>query len=241
MSEQEKDEIEKLEKKNERNFIVSILILILLIIIIFLLVKNLGFIDHRPRIPTGNVDIFDIIFKNDCNNNCCNCNCNTNCPDCNEDEPGFKPEDNDNPLDTGIDVFDKETEYGNNTKLNIFSKTSYYVVDGKIAPGSENAYQFVIRNNNDFNIKYSLELTETNKFNINMKYRLKLNDKYIVGDENNWVSYEELDQYNLALASNTYDIYTLDWKWFEGSNDTEVGMNIDSEYRLDIKILASSY
>ena len=62
------------ENKNRKNFIVILLILIALIIIIFLLVRRIGFIDHKMLIPTGNVDIFDIIFQKDCD-----CTCNDNC------------------------------------------------------------------------------------------------------------------------------------------------------------------
>lgn len=243
------------ENKNEKNFIVMVLILIALIIIIFLLVKQLGFIDHKPRIPTGNIDIFDIIFKRECNNNCkCNCNsCNNgNCNNCsninnynnncnnnnsNISSSGQKP----STQNDGVEVLDGKTEFSHNTPLNIFTNTTYYVVDDKIAPLTENAYQFVIRNHNDFNIKYSLELNEENKYAINMKYRLKLNGIYVAGNDDKWLTYNELNQYNIGLSANTYDVYTLDWKWFESENDTEVGTNINSNYKLELKITASGY
>ena len=252
----------KQEKKNEKNFIVMLLILIALIIIIFLLVRNIGFIDHKPKIPTGNVDIFDIIFKKDCDNNC-NCN-NGSCNNYNNNTggnsnnnggssvntggntSGGSSSDNQNTPTTpedkdGVEVFDEETEYSQDTQLHIFTNTTYYVVDNKIAPASENSYQFVIRNNNEFNIKYDLDLFEENKYNINMKYRLKLNGVYVAGNDDKWLTYDELKQENIALAANTYDVYTLDWKWFEGSNDTEVGTNINSNYKLDLRITASGY
>ncbi len=255
----------KKEKTNEKNFVVMILILIALIIIIFLLVGNLGFIDHRPRIPTGNVDIFDIIFQKNCDTTCtCNCICNNgNCNNCNnttggnantnnntgsntentgESSGSVKPNIPTSPEDKdGIEVFDEETEYFQNTQLHIFTNTAYYVVDDKIAPTSENTYQFVIRNNNEFNIKYDLDLFEDNKFNINMKYRLKLNNVYVAGNDDEWLTYKELQQKDIELAANTYDVYTLDWKWFESSNDTEVGTKINSNYKLELKITASGY
>ena len=52
-------------------------------------------------------------------------------------------------------------------------KGQYHVLNGVIAPASENSYQFVIRNHNKFNIKYSLEFIEENKYNINMKILTK--------------------------------------------------------------------
>ena len=224
--------MDKQEKKNEKNFIVMLLILIALIIIIFLLVRSLGFIDHRPRIPTGNIDIFDIIFKKDCDNNC-------NCSDGTTSVGGSGSESNEDK--DGVEVFERQIEYSQDTQLHIFTNTAYYVVDNKIAPASENSYQFVIRNNNEFNIKYDLDLLEDNKYNINMKYRLKLNGVYVAGNDDKWLTYDELKQENIALAANTYDVYTLDWKWFEGSNDTEVGTNINSNYKLDLRITASEY
>ena len=239
---------EEREKKNERNFIMMILILIALIIIIFLLVRSLGFINHKPRIPTGNIDIFDIIFRQDCKCNCYYCNsgncnncsnannCNNNCNNSNNSNrtpPQVEQE--------GVEVLDKETEYSHNTPLNIFTNTTYYVVNDKIAPLTENAYQFVIRNHNDFNIKYTLELNEENKYDINMKYRLKLNGVYVAGNNDKWLTYDELNQYNMGLSANTYDVYTLEWKWFESENDTEVGTNINSNYKLELKITASEY
>lgn len=242
------------ENKNEKNFIVMVLILIALIVIIFLLVKQLGFIDHKPRIPTGNIDIFDIIFKQECNNNCkCNCNsCNNgNCNNCSNINNCNKNNCNNNnnsssgqkqpTQNSGIEVLDGKTKFSHNTPLNIFTNTTYYVVDDKIAPLTENAYQFVIRNHNDFNIKYSLELNEENKYAINMKYRLKLNGIYVAGNDDKWLTYNELNQYNIGLSANTYDVYTLDWKWFESENDTEVGTNINSNYKLELKITASGY
>ena len=237
---------EEREKKNEKFFI-----------IVFLLIRCLGFIDHKPKIPTGNIDIFDIIFEQNCNNNC-NCNCNScnngNCKNCtnsnnctstnynnsNSNSNNFngttQPEEK-----SGLEVFDKETEYTHNTPLSIFTNTTYYVVENKIAPLTENAYQFVIRNHNDFNIKYILELNEENKYDINMKYRLKVNGVYVAGNDDKWLTYNELNQYNIGLSANNYDVYTLEWKWFESENDTEVGTNINSNYKLGLKITASEY
>ncbi len=226
--------MDKQEKKNEKNFIVILLILIALIIIIFLLVRNLGFIDHKPRIPTGNVDIFDIIFKKECSSDC-DCNCNQD----GTITAGSNNSSNSSEDKNGIEVFDRETEYSQNTQLHIFTNTTYYVVDNKIAPASKNSYQFVIRNNNEFNIRYDLDLFEENKYDINMKYRLKLNGIYVAGSDDEWLTYDELNQKDIGLAANTYDVYTLDWEWIEGSNDTEVGTNVNSNYKLDLRITAS--
>ncbi len=214
------DERQRKERQNERLFVIVVLLLIIFVIIIFLLIKNLGFIDHKPLVPTGNVDIFDIVLNGDCGD----CEC-------------WKPEDDEG----SVTVFDGDVIYSNNTQLNIFTRTAYEVVDGKIAPGGENSYQFIIRNNNTFNIMYSLTLIETNDYNINMKYRLKKNERYVSGDDDTWVTYDELKQDFQNLSSKNYDVYTLDWKWFESENDTQIGTDINSRYDLKIKISAVEY
>lgn len=251
--------VQKNEKKkeNEKLIILIILILITLIIIIFLLIKYFGRIDHKPQIPTGNVDIFDIVFGNGTNVNDCRCYCHcqgnissvTACDSCKynnihfigNNNSGNNSSNNNDDTKTGFMVYDDDTIYSKETQLNIFTQTSYNILDNKIAPGSENSYQFVIRNNNDFNVIYNLDMIEINDYNINMKYRLKLNGNYVVGNDNEYVSVDELNQYNIALANYTYDVYTLDWKWLEGSNDTEVGTNIKANYQLNLKITVTEY
>ena len=266
---------EKNERKKEQLIVIIILILITIFVIVFLLIKYIGTIEHKPRIPTGNVDIFDIIFTNNQNNCNCNCDCHKNnntpiyCDKCKNNAAncvtnnnttnlgiastnntntgntstgnitGGDDKDDDYETKEGMFVYDKEKEYSQNTKLNIFKQVSYYVAEDKIAPASENSYQFVVRNNNDFNIIYNLETIENNEYNINMKYRLKLNGKYVLGNDKEYVTASELDQYNLGLASKTYDVYTLDWKWIEDSNDTEIGEEIDAHYKLELKITAN--
>lgn len=264
------------DTQKTRKFIIKVtLIMIALIIIIFLLIRYLGRIENKEKIPTSNVDIFDIIFENNekskdndteypdvsnnQNNNSStyvdsgkrttnisrsNRNNKNSTKDSNDDNnSGTTNNNKDNNNDENnqeILVYDEEhTEYSKDTELNIFKQTAYHVAEGKIAPTEENSYQFVIRNNNDFNIKYSLEMFETNKYNINMKYRLKLNGNYVIGNDNEYVSAEQLDRYDIGLASNTYDVYTLDWKWIESSNDTHVGTTVDANYKLNLKISAT--
>jgi len=74
-----------------------------------------------------------------------------------------------------------------------------------------------------------------------MKFRLKLNGVYVVGSNDEYVTADELFQYDMILADNNYDVYTLDWKWFEGPNDTEIGTNINSKYKLSLDIAARQY
>lgn len=217
---------------SKKKFVIVVtLLLILFFIIIFLLLKYIGKINDNELIPTGNIDIFDI-------NKCPTCNCKDNNCD-NNNETNINTSENKEHDDSyGVFAYDDEVIFNENVNLNIFKQTSYYVKKDRIAPNSYNSYQFVIRNSTDVFITYNLDFIEDNKYNINMKYRLKRNGSYVVGNEEEYVTAKELSQYNINLDINNYDVYMLDWKWFSSPNDTEIGSNIDSHYGLSIKLLA---
>lgn len=240
------------QNKKERLIVIIILILIAIFIIVYLLVSYLGIIEHKPKIPTGNVDIFEIVFGK---NIACGCTCHNcanpivGCNQCgcmnnnnignNNGGSGGSTNNNTGEGDNKVVVYDSDTDYSTNTPLNIFKQTAYYIIEDKIAPTSENSYHFVIKNSNDFSIEYNFEAIETNLYNINMKYRLKRNGTYVVGNDKEYVTFDELKQYNIELSDRTYDVYTLDWKWFESSNDTQIGEDISSYYGLKLKVTAN--
>ena len=116
--------------------------------------------------------------------------------------------------------------------LQIFSKTAY-TMDGKIAPESSNTYQFVIKNSTASNLKYSISFIETNEYNINMQYKLKKNDTYVI---DHYVKASELIVNDVLLNTNENDTYYLEWKWISSSNDTSIGQTPEAKYGLKIKI-----
>ena len=198
-------------------------IIIILIIFILLMRSCTGIDKINDLVPTGNIDIFDIIIDNNCcKEKECECNCK------NGDEPTFKEEEE---ADRTL-IYDNNGEYENSNNLNIFSNPAYEF-KSIIAPTSTNVYQFVVRNNNDFNIKYNIKMNEINEFNINMKYRLKLDGKYVKGSETKWVTYDELHFEDLKLADKSKNVYQLEWKWFESENDVHIG-EIGDYYSLKI-------
>lgn len=196
-------------------FIILFLIIILLIIMYFC---NYGKID--VLVPTGNIDIFEIILDKECNDENC-------------DDPVFKG-DNDN----GLQVYDETGYFTSQKELNIFSNPAFEM-KSIIAPGSSNAYQFVIRNDNDFDIQYNIKMVETNPHNVNMKYRLKQEGKYIIGNADTWVSADELNLYSVKLASKDNIPYLLEWKWFESGRDTKIGKIDNANYKLSIHVVAT--
>ena len=201
--------MENKEEKNNKLLIIIIIILILIIFILlflnYILIKN----NKKERVPSGNIDIFEI-------------NCNYNCS-CKEDN------------DT-ID-FNSNSKWESTNVLNLFSNP-FYEGENIIAPLSTNAYQFVIRNSTNYQVKYNINFVENNKDNINMKYRLKKNGEYIAGNEKEWVTYEQLNIKSRNLNVNESDTYYLEWKWFESENDTEVGIDIEAMYSLNIELSA---
>ena len=144
-------------------------------------------------------------------------------------------EDISNTVDVYDDDYDSVTWNGSN-ELNIFSK-SIYNVDGFIAPESENTYKFIVKNNTIYKIKYNVTFIETNEFNINMKYKLKKNDNYLV---NTYSKPSSLSVSNFKLNPGESDTYYLDWKWISSSNDVSIGTNPEANYGLKIEVEAES-
>ena len=132
-----------------------------------------------------------------------------------------------------LEVSDSELVWDEENELQIF-KNPVYKMKKIIAPGSTNSYQFYIKNQADCNIDYELTFEEDNPYDINMKYRLKVNDQPI-SDE--WVSITDIARIVQNLNHGEEDNYYLEWKWFEGDNDTEIGSNIKSYYHLSIQIV----
>lgn len=134
---------------------------------------------------------------------------------------------------SGLLVSDDALIWRSLNKLNVF-QNPLYRMDEVIAPGSSNSYNFVIKNNSDCDLIYSLSFLENNQFDINMKYRLKKNDEYIIDD---WVDGDELSSSEAVLDSNKQDQYLLEWKWFDSDNDTAIGALTDAVYSLSIEIV----
>ena len=78
---------------------------------------------------------------------------------------------------------------------------------------------------------------EVSEYKVNLKYRLKRNGEYVIGNESNWVSASELTTAFTKLNKGGSDNYSLDWKWFDEDNtlDTIAGENMTSEYKLNIR------
>ena len=164
------------------------------------------------KTPTGNVDIFEIKCDQD--------KCTV--PVTGEGED--------------VTILDKNIVWESENKLRIFENPVFHF-DETIAPESTNVYQFVIKNTTEYDLKYNVNFMETNQFNINMKYKLKKNDEYVIDE---YVSASELKLDEFSLNKGESDTFYLEWKWVSSSNDTEVGSNPSSSYQLSIEVYAES-
>lgn len=131
-------------------------------------------------------------------------------------------------------VKDSDVTWETETQVNIFKSN---LVDNTIAPESSNTYRFTVYNNTESNVKYNLSFTETNESDINMKYKLRKNNSYIVSE------YSSISQLNLTqqlLNASKNDVFYLEWKWISNSNDTDIGASGTATYNLNIKVEAEA-
>lgn len=208
-------------QSRKRKLVIIILIIIILLLLYFLIHKFGNIYHHGLGTPTGNVDIFEIG---------CNCNC------CDKDV--FSEDDINKSKIEDILVYDKYKVW-DNKELRIFENPAYEY-RSVIAPGSYNSYTYVIRNNNEFPVIIDITFVEDNPKNINMQYKLSNKGKYLIGNNTNYVSLDDNKKITgIYLPAKSQLSYILDWKWIDSDNDTEIGFDITSNYKLSINIGAT--
>lgn len=225
-------------EKDNRKYFWLVILLLLIIIIILLFLGRFGKINEY-LIPTGNVDVFDIDINCDCDT--CdvvsdkdNNQSNSTKKKINKVYKQFDEEEDSNVTGT-IFVDDENGDYIYQEHLNIFTNPAYEFTN-KIAPGSSNTYYFVVHNSTDVNLVYKIKFYEESEYKVNLKYRLKRNDKYIIGNDTRWVSAKDLITEMNSITFGSSDNYSLDWKWFDSDkNDTIAGKKMDGLYKLNIR------
>lgn len=244
------------DNKNNKIFKVIIIILIILLLLfnIYIYYKIVLNGNNSKLSQSNNIDIFEIKCDD---NNCSNPVTDSSKTDSNisgssysnsnstkkdsttnsniTDDDNTNTEDDDDVVEDNIKVKDNNIFWSSTSNLKIFSNPLYNN-DSVIAPESSNTYKFMIRNKTAFDVKYSISFIETNNYNINMKYRLKKDNNYVVSD---WVDYDELDLSDISLAKSNTHTYYLEWKWFSSDNDTSIGNTLNTDYKLDISITAT--
>ena len=126
-------------------------------------------------------------------------------------------------------------------ELNIF-KNKKYDNQNIIAPRSVGTYSFLVSNVTDKNLIYDVQLREVNNYNINMKYKLKLENVYVAGNKKEYEDIENVNLENVVVTANSTNLYTLEWCWVDNDiQDTKIGSLNYADYTLRIKIGAQTY
>jgi len=135
-----------------------------------------------------------------------------------------------------IEVSEETINWNSIETLNIFNNSKFNN-EKIIAPNSNEVYEFAIKNTLNESIQYNINFEEENKYNINMKYKLKIDNIYIAGNENEWVSLEELNQNNIKVTKGSINVFSLEWKWVDDDkNDTYAGTQLNANYTLKLII-----
>ena len=237
----------------EKNKIVCMSLLILIIILLYLLIKRFGYIEnHSPLVPTGNIDVFEIdcdcleeVIEDTSSNIIphkviCKNKKNNTIEDIitptyrDGEETIIEEEEEELRIIENLFVFD-DYKLWDAKELRIFDNPAYEYRN-IIAPGSQNSYTFVIKNDNDFDVNVDILFTENNKNKINMKYKLIHDGNYLLGTNSKYVDINSKKIRNLDIPAYGEEIYNLDWKWIDSSNDTKIGFDKNSKYKLSILV-----
>ena len=142
------------------------------------------------------------------------------------------------PTPEGFKVYDNDKtpiSWNGSSDLNIFANS--ISSEGTIAPESKGTYEFKIKNSTNYIMQYDVRFDEENDSYINMKYKLKRNDTYVV---DHYVSAAELIIEDQLINSNSEDIYYLEWYWQSSADDTNIGTGPTATYTLKINVEAES-
>lgn len=129
-----------------------------------------------------------------------------------------------------IRVMQEDIEITKDTQLEIFNNSKF---NGEkiIAPNSSGTYKFCISNESENDIIYHIRFLDEMQNFVNMKYRLKIDNIYIRGNEEEYVTIEELDVENITVLKDSNNIFTLEWYWEDSDpEDTFVGSQKDTQY-----------
>lgn len=115
---------------------------------------------------------------------------------------------------------DPDKIWDSTNTINVF-KNAKFGNRNLIAPGSYGAYHFQVQNKTSFPIVYNLSFLEDNSIHVNLMYRMRKNDEWIV---KKWTKLPDIFFESYRVESSEVDDYVLEWKWFEAPNDTELGL-----------------
>ena len=101
-------------------------------------------------------------------------------------------------------------------------------------------YKFYIRNKSNQDMTYNITFTDEVKKFVNMKYKLKMDNIYIKGNEEEYVTINNLNVSNISVLKDSANIFTLEWYWEDNDElDTQIGISDERYYTINLDIEAS--
>lgn len=130
-----------------------------------------------------------------------------------------------------------------NTEISLFADRTGAGEDRKLMPGSKGSYEFLVSNRNSYEIRYQMKISAPEgQLLLPLRYRLKSDGQYLCGDQDTWLTAEQLSAESVNLDPGEEKEYLLEWQWlFAGGNDildTKIGSAADLEYRVIVMIHA---
>ena len=150
-----------------------------------------------------------------------------------DDTPG----DNEEPelpedVEEVFSVHSENKEWSSSETLKFFENEHYY--DTVIAPGVSGQYTFAVKNSLDTDTSFQLQLSDTNLINVHLHYKIKIDGNYLIEE---WTKIPDIVLPIFEMAKKSDAIFTLEWKWIDAENDTEIGESADSvKYKIQILI-----
>lgn len=146
------------------------------------------------------------------------------------------------PTEVLIRIKQGDIDIDKSTEMGIFKNVKF---DGKeiIAPNSSGTYQFCVKNESKDDVVYDIKFLDEMQYFVNMKYKLKIDNIYIRGNEKEYVGIDDLNVDNIVVLKDSNNIYTLEWYWEDSDKeDTTVGSERENQYySLSLQINASLY
>ena len=129
----------------------------------------------------------------------------------------------------------KSTIVSNNTRGWFESIPVDIFNDEKIAPGTEGEHDVSVKNTSNYEMKYELSVYTSEGY-IPLEYRVKVEDEYVLGSEQEWLRVTALEGARRSQGSipsgGKLDL-TIEWRWpFESGSDeldTEIGASASQE------------
>ena len=80
-----------------------------------------------------------------------------------------------------------------------------------------------------------------NKY-VNMKYKLKIDNIYVRGSKDEYISIEDLDLNDVILPKDSTNIYELEWYWeSDDEKDAIVAASEEEYYSLNLYVFSQAY